>query len=145
MVSIEVSQFCPLDVLPWGWVRRDAVPRPVPPAPALDFRATEVVFDLAAERALLGRFMDLVAALELPVALGCARLLAVDEVFDPLRDGVEDFAGVFRPARDCFFWSFFELAMVLVPLACLSLANRGNACLHLYNDPDRNLFSCPDE
>ncbi len=70
---------------------------------ALVFRAAETVFDLAAERALVGRFMDLVAALELPVALGWARLLAVDEVFNPLRDGVEDFPGVFRPVRDCFF------------------------------------------
>jgi hypothetical protein len=103
MVSMEVSQFCPLDVLPWGWVRRDAVPRPVPLAPALDFRATEPVFDLAAERALVGGVIDLVAPLELPVALGCARLLAGDGDFDPLRDGVEDFPGAFRPVRDCFF------------------------------------------
>jgi hypothetical protein len=63
----------------------------------------EVVFDLAAERPLAGRFIDLVAALELPVALGCARLLAVDGVFDPLRDRVGAFPGALRPVRDCFF------------------------------------------
>jgi hypothetical protein len=103
MVSMEVSQFCAPEVLPWACVRRDAVPRPMPLAPALDFRATEVVFDLAAERALVGRFIDLVAALELPVALGWARLGAVDEAFDPLRDRVGDFPGALRPVRDCFF------------------------------------------
>jgi hypothetical protein len=100
---MEVSQFCPLDVLSWDCVRRDAVPRPLPLAPALDFLAAEGVFDLAAERPLAGRFIDLVAALELPVALGCARLLAVDGVFDPLRDRVGAFPGALRPVRDCFF------------------------------------------
>jgi hypothetical protein len=67
---MEVSQFCAPEGLPWDCVRRDVVPRPVPLAPALDFRATEPVFDLAAERALVGGVIDLVAALELPVALG---------------------------------------------------------------------------
>ena len=103
MVSMEVSQFCPLDGLPWDCIRRDAVLRPVFLVLTLDFFAAEVVFDLAAERALVGRFIDLVVALELPVALGCARWLAGDEVFDPLRDRVGDFPGAFRPFRDCFF------------------------------------------
>jgi hypothetical protein len=103
MVSMEVSQFCPLDVLPWACARRDAVPRPVPLAPALDFRATEPMFDLAAERALVGGVIDLVAPLELPVALGCARLGAVDEAFDPLRDRVGVLSGAFRLVRDGVF------------------------------------------
>ena len=75
----------------------------MPLAPALDFRATEPVFDLAAERTLVGGVIDLVAALERPVALGCARSVAVDEAFDPLRDRVGVLSGAFRLVRDGVF------------------------------------------
>jgi hypothetical protein len=70
---------------------------------ALDLRATEPVFDLAAERALVGGVIDLVAALERPVALGCARSVAVDEAFDPLRDRVGVLSEDFRLVRDGVF------------------------------------------
>jgi hypothetical protein len=79
------------------------VRRLAPLVPALVFRAAEAVFDRAAERALVGGVIDLVAALERPVALGCARLLAVDEAFDPLRDRVADFSAAFRLVRDGVF------------------------------------------
>jgi hypothetical protein len=95
MVSMEVSQFCPPPVRE----RRETVPRP---AAALDFLAAEAVFALAVERALAGRFMDLVAVLELTIALGCACLVAAD-VFDVLRDRVEDCPVDFRPVREGVF------------------------------------------
>ncbi len=71
--------------------------------PALVFRAAEAVFDRAAERALVGGVIDLVAALERPAALGCARLLAVDEAFGPLRERVADFSAALRLVRDGVF------------------------------------------
>jgi hypothetical protein len=97
MVSMEVSQFCP----PALRERRETVLRPVAGA-ALDFLAAEAVFDLAAERASAGSFIDLVAVLELPIALGCARLGAADD-FDVLRDRVEDCPVDFRPVREGVF------------------------------------------
>jgi hypothetical protein len=96
MVSMEVSQFCP----PAIRERRETVLRPVAGA-ALDFLAAEAVFALAVERALAGSFIDLVAVLELPIALGCARLGA--DVFDVLRDRVEDCPVDFRPVREGVF------------------------------------------
>ncbi|MEZ0168384.1 hypothetical protein [Microvirga sp. TS319] len=65
----------------------------------LDLIAAAVVFDLAAGRALVGSFIDLVAVLELPIALGCARVVAAD-VFDVLRDRVGDCPVDFRLARE---------------------------------------------
>jgi hypothetical protein len=97
MVSMEVSQFCP----PAVRERRETVLRPVAGA-ALEFLAAEAVFDLAAERALAGSFIDLVAVLELIIALGCARLGAAD-VFDVLRDRVGDCPVDFRPVREGVF------------------------------------------
>jgi hypothetical protein len=95
MVSMEVSQFCSPEVRE----RRETVLRP---AAALDFLAAEAVFALAVERALAGSFIDLVAVLELPIALGCARLVAAD-VFDVLRDRVGDCPVDFRLVREGVF------------------------------------------
>jgi hypothetical protein len=69
MVSIELSQFCAPELPPWDLVRRDAALRAASLVSPLDFRAVEVVVDLAANRALDGSVIDLVAARELPAVL----------------------------------------------------------------------------
>ncbi len=77
--------------------------RLAPLLPALVFRAADAVFDRAAVRAFVGGVIDLVAALERPVALGCARLLAVDEAFDLLRERMVDSSAALRLVRDGVF------------------------------------------
>jgi hypothetical protein len=102
IVSREASQFCAPEVRLPDRVRRVAVLRPAPVVAALDFLA-EVVFDLATDRALAGNFIVLVAPLEAPVALGCARVLAVDEAPDPRRDRAGDCSADLRLVRDGVF------------------------------------------
>ena len=76
---MEISQFCAPNMRLPDRVRREVVPRPVLLGAAPDFLATAVVLDLAAEHAFTGDAIDLVAPLEVPVALGCARSGAADE------------------------------------------------------------------
>jgi hypothetical protein len=100
IVSMEVSQFCAPDVRLPDRIRCEVVPRPVLLGAAPDLLATAVVFDLAAERAFTGGVIDLVAPLEVPIALGCVRLEAADEASDPRRDREGDCSVDLRLVRD---------------------------------------------